>query len=103
MTNRFESLSTDRSPKPLSTDDNRVRRLLEMHRRLKGLQAKRFHLRNELKAVEKYLISLDIDLSKKKQSERFGTLLDQKRIKLPKKIKSHTCYLLQQWESMYLP
>ncbi|KGG20750.1 hypothetical protein EV08_0954 [Prochlorococcus marinus str. SS2] len=39
--------------------ENRVRRLLEMQRRVRGLQVKRNHLRHELQAVEKCLESLD--------------------------------------------
>ncbi len=59
MSNRFNNSSPERSPKLLSTDENRARRLWEMQRRLKSLQIKRFHLRNELEAVEKYAASLD--------------------------------------------
>ena len=43
----------------LLNHENRVRRLVEMQRRVRLLQVKRNHLRNELKAVEKYLVSLD--------------------------------------------
>ena len=59
MSSRFNNSSRERSPKLLSTDENRARRLWEMQRRLKSLQIKRFHLRHELEAVEKYASSLD--------------------------------------------
>ncbi|KGG15550.1 MULTISPECIES: hypothetical protein [unclassified Prochlorococcus] len=55
------SLSNELS-KHISTHENRVRRLLEMQRRIRGLQFKRNHLKNELHAVEKYLRSLDSQL-----------------------------------------
>ncbi len=61
MSNRFSTSSSpnESSSRYFSTEDNRAMRLMEMHRRLKTLQAKRFHLRHELEIVEKYLVSLD--------------------------------------------
>ena len=59
MRNRFSASLNERSAKYFAAEENRGRRLLEMHRRLKALQNKRFHLRNELESVEKYLASLD--------------------------------------------
>ncbi len=59
MRNQFSTSPKERSAKYLSTEENRSRRLLEMHRRFKSLQSQRFHLRNQLVAVEKYLDSLD--------------------------------------------
>ena len=59
MSNRFTASSNERSSIYFAAEENRGRRLLEMHRRLKALQSKRFHLRNELESVEKYLTSLD--------------------------------------------
>ena len=44
------------------TQESRLRRLLEMQRRIRGLQVKRNHLRSELQAVEKCLSSLDSQL-----------------------------------------
>ncbi len=59
MTNRFSTSSNESSSKYFAAEENRGRRLLEMHRRLKVLQAKRFHLRNELESLERYATSLD--------------------------------------------
>ena len=59
MRNGLSPSSNERSLKYFVTEENRGRRLLEMHRRLKALQSKRLHLRNELESVEKYLTSLD--------------------------------------------
>ena len=59
MTNRFSISSQERSSKIFVAEETRGRRLLEMHRRLKVLQVRRFHLQNELQSVEKYVTSLD--------------------------------------------
>lgn len=48
--------------KDCNVDEYHRRRLLEMHRRLQTLQAKRFYLKNELNEVEKYLTSLDTQI-----------------------------------------
>ncbi len=59
MSNQFSLSSNDESSKYLSAQENRDRRLIEMYRRLKSLQARRFHLKKELEALEKCLVSLD--------------------------------------------
>ena len=56
----------------LPMDDNRCRRLSEMYRRFKSLQAKRFHLRNELESIEKYLTSLDSQIKCYEHYEEMG-------------------------------
>ncbi len=43
----------------LLAHEHRIRRFLEMQRRMQGLHVKRNHLRNELQSVEKCLTSLD--------------------------------------------
>ncbi len=59
MRNELSDSFNENSSKSLLRDQSRDTRLYEMYRRFKSLQAKRFHLRNELEAVEKYLVSLD--------------------------------------------
>ncbi len=65
MINQFKSPSerakvySKETTKDLLNNEHRVRRLLEMQRRVRSLQVKRNHLRNELQAVEKSLESLD--------------------------------------------
>ena len=72
MSNSFTTSFKERSSNNLSIDDNRGRRLSEMYRRLKSLQAKRFHLRNELAALEKYLGSLDSQIKSYEHYEEIG-------------------------------
>ena len=72
MSNRLNASLNETSLKYFSTDESRGRRLLEMHRRLKGLQAKRFHLRNELEAVDKYLTSLDSQIKGLESYQQFA-------------------------------
>jgi len=59
MTTQFSNPPEDKTSKYFAGEDNRSRRLMEMYRRFKSLQSQRFHLRNQLVAVEKYLDSLD--------------------------------------------
>ena len=54
----------------LLNHENRVKRLVEMQRRVRSLQVKRNHLRNELKAVEKYLESLDMQIQSREAYEQ---------------------------------
>ena len=59
MSDQFVDSLKERSLRCFSTDNDRCARLSEMYRRLKTLQAKRVQIRNELEAIEKYLVSLD--------------------------------------------
>ena len=72
MRNHFSTSFHERSANNMAIDDNRGRRLSEMYRRLKSLQAKRFYLRNELAAVEKYLGSLDSQIKSYEHYEQIG-------------------------------
>ncbi len=57
--NNLSSSSSKKSTQYLAPEERRVRRLMEMHRRIKSLQYKRIHLRNELETIDKYLASLN--------------------------------------------
>ena len=59
MSDQFFDSLKERSSRYFSTENDRCARLSEMYRRLKTLQAKRVQIRNELEAIEKYLVSLD--------------------------------------------
>ena len=59
MSNQFNNSSNEKESQRLSTQENRGRRLLEMQRRFKSLQAQRFHLRHQLASVDRYLASLE--------------------------------------------
>ena len=72
MSNQFTVSFNERSPNQFSAEDNRGRRLSEMYRRLKSLQAKRFYLRNQLEAIEKYLGSLDSQIKSYEHYEHIG-------------------------------
>ena len=72
MSKQLTSSFNEIYPKNMVVEDNRGRRLSEMYRRLKSLQAKRFHLRNELAAVEKYLGSLDSQIKSYEHYEQIG-------------------------------
>ena len=78
MNNQFNS-SPERTKayptkpsKYLHNHENRLRRLLEMQRRVRALQVKRNHLRNELKAVEKCLESLDSQIQSHEAYEQLA-------------------------------
>jgi len=72
MSKQLTSSFNEIYPKNMVVEDNRGRRLSEMYRRLKSLQAKRFHLRNELAAVEKYLGSLDSQIKSYEHYDQIG-------------------------------
>ena len=72
MSNQFTTSFNERSPNNIAAEDNRGRRLSEMYRRLKSLQAKRVHLRNEIQAIEKYLVSLDSQIKSYEHYEQRG-------------------------------
>ena len=62
MNNPSRIKSDKSSSQYTSPELRRARRLMEMHRRIKSLQYKRIHLRNELEAIEKYLTALNSQL-----------------------------------------
>ncbi len=68
MSNQFSGSINRRLSEKFTKDDIRDRRLFEMYRRFKALHFKRFHLRNELEAVEKYLVSLDKQIKSYEQN-----------------------------------
>ena len=72
MSNQFADSSNERSARCFSSQNDRGRRLSEMYRRLKSLQAKRVHLRNELQAIEKYLVSLDSQIKSYEHHQALG-------------------------------
>ncbi len=72
MKNRFNDSQYKMTTTSFSINDSRSARLYEMHRRLKSLQAKRLNLRNQLDAVEKYLVSLDSQIKSFEMHEHIG-------------------------------
>ena len=65
MSNQFDGNGNQKLHPPLEnhsrnilTDENRLRRLIEIQRRIRALHVKRNHLKNELQAMEKCLMSL---------------------------------------------